>query len=300
MSFTRSALTAALLGAGLACSLNVQAFALNVAPGTSVEFGFNVFDSSTVSYTGTTPTICSSTTGCDTAAGQPPGGAPNGYLIDLPSPAADAWEDSWGVGNVNDITKASSGEFLWQSSISERITFIFYGVVDDQVTYNSAQGRYQALGLGGRVDLYLRPGAVVDNSGGPAARIDLDSYPTVDQSPAAQLMLSLAFAPGVTAGDTVHTFMSSFTTGTVAANGVAYLDVIGGAYANLFNTDATMDPNGGLHDFQLDLTITAQTVENGWLRAQGQMAGEVPVPAPALLIGGGLFALAGLRRRRAA
>jgi hypothetical protein len=298
MNRSKSALTAGLAAAGLICSLDAGAFSISAPPGTPVEFAFNLFDASTVSYTSTLPVVCASTTACDTAAGQPPGGAPNAYLIDLPNPAADAYEDSWGVGNVGDVTNATTGDYYWQSSSSERMNFMFYGIVDDYITYDSGTGRYTASALGGYVDLYTRPGSVVNNSGGPAARIDLDSYPTVDQLPAADLFLRIQFAPGVAFGDTTHTFQSTFSTGTVNASGLAYGDVIGGYGASLFDTNGTMDPNGGLHDFQLDITITAQTVENGWLRAQGQMAGEVPVPAPALLIGGGLFALAGLRRRR--
>lgn len=298
--YLKSKLSVALIGLGLLSSLHANAFSLVVPSGTEVEFGFNIFDASTVTYIAGaaspgTP-ICTTTGGCDTAAGQPGSGAPGAIFI----PVLGGYEDSWGVGNVSQITDIY-GNPLWTGSASERITAMFYGLVDDVVTYTGTIGlnqQFEAFALGGRLDLYTRPGNTVNVTGGPGARVDIDTYPTATNGTP---FLSLAFSPGVIYGDTVHTFQSSFSTGRVAGQGSGYLDILGGDYAWLFDSDGVMDPNGGYHDFVFDVTVNAQGVPAGWtVRGQGQMNGEIPVPTPFVLVASGLLALAALRRRRPA
>lgn len=284
---------------GLLASTGAGAFA--IAPNVPVEFDFNTWDASTVSYSVTTPfpvagtALCTSGTACDTLAGQPggAGSAPNAAMI-----AGLGYEDDWGVGNIQAITSTATGDTLWQTSVGERLTAMFYGIVDNVVTFDgfdtSSNQKFAVRALGGYVDLYIRPGAGVNLNGGPGARTGLDSYPTATDG---TLFLRMAFGAGVIYGDSTHTFQNSFSTGTVAGQGSGYLDVIGGAYADVFNTNAIMDPNGGRHDFSFDLTVNAQGVPAAWtVRGQGQAVGETPIPGTLLLLGAGLAVLGGLRR----
>jgi hypothetical protein len=298
--FMRNKLGLALVGLGLAAAFDANAFFIPAGP---VEIHFDGVDASTVNYvSGVNPPgtdICATGAACDTAASQPPSGAPSAMNI-----AGLGWEDSWGVGNISYISDPDTLETLWASSPAERLTAMLYGIVDTKVTYTGPSGgndTFTALAQGGFMDIYLRAGSSVDITGGPAARTGLDTYPTaapgiLDPS----LFLRLAFSPGVALGDLTHTFQSSFNTGVVAAQGSGYLDVIGGSHASAFNNQSITDPNGGKHNFQFDVTVSAANAPFSWtVRAEGQLTGEAPVPAPIFLMGIGLLGLARMRRRAA-
>lgn len=286
---TKNALLLAAAALGIGAATNASAFAL---PGeTKVEFDFNVVDASTLGYpVGAVPgnPVCVGVAACDAAAA-------------APAPGAVGSEDTWGVGNIQAITDRDTLTTLWSSSAAERLTTMFYGITDETVEWLGADGAgvntWRALGVGGIVDIYLRPGAEVDITGGPAARTGLDSYPTATDG---ELFLRLALSPGVIFGDNVHTFFSEFTDGAVASQGQGFLDVIGGSYAWLFDTDTLQDPNGNFHDFQFDVTVSSQGAPSNWIvRGQGQMVGEtVPTPATLLLLSTGLIGFARFFRSR--
>jgi hypothetical protein len=270
--------------------------------GTQVLFTIQIYDASTVSYSkgSLSPgqSVCTTPSGCDTAAGQPPGGAPQAYSTGTPE--GIGYEDSWGIGNVSVITDALSGDPLWFSSTTERLTAMFYGIVDDNVVYNQTIGvndYFTTFSYGGYVDIYSRAGALPTFSSGPNSRTDIDTYPTATSG---ELFLRLMLSPGVIYGDTDHTFTSSYNTGSFNATGLGYMDVIGGSYAYWFDSNSAIDPNGGVHDFEFSTNVSATAPLYSWsVRGSAPLTGAVPAPGALLLLGSGLVTLVGLRRRRA-
>jgi hypothetical protein len=269
---TKKTLTKLAAAAALAFGMsNASAFSLGGHTGT-VEFDFDNFDAGTTYYSPAVPqgNVCNTVGTCDTAAV-------------TPAPGAIGSEDTWGIFNIAAIT---DGLFtpLWQSSAAERLTGIFYGLDDHNVDLSGTL--FTAQSIGGIVDIYLSPGAVPNPLPGPGARVDSDTYPTAtDDRAGAILFLRLVFSPGVVLGDTTTTtYQSTFDGLTVAGQGSGFLDVIGGAYMNLFDTDGQADLNGNFHDFTFDVSFNTQGAGLWTVRSQGEAVGAAPEPSTVALL----------------
>jgi hypothetical protein len=257
-----------------------------------IKIVFSNFDAGTTGYPTTSPapgSVCTTVATCDTAASSP-------------APGAIGSEDTWGIAAISVFEKSAGGNAWVTGQDGEAIQAMFYGLTDHRVTYLgkdivSGNNVWQAFATGGFIDLYLDAAPDdLDASGGPGARVDLDTYPTATDG---SLFLRLQFTCCVELGDTESVFKSNFSDGTIAGAAQGFVDVVGGAFASLFDTNSISDPNGNLHDFTFDVTFTA---DDTWtVRSTGQALGAVatvPGPAPLLLVGLslGLFALRARRR----
>jgi len=158
--------------------------------------------------------------------------------------AMPSTEDSWGIIKITQIQAIASDGILrdvYNAAVSPlELTAMFWGIRDFSLTQVSAgsglPGAGQVIdGTGMRVDIYSDASKDFNQTPGPAGRIGISSYPTVTNG---TLELSLLSTPGfINANGTFGGSAAEFESNT-ASVGYAALNVIGGASAAQFNTNA--------------------------------------------------------------
>jgi hypothetical protein len=290
---------------GVAVAVAVVAFAMAAGPAVAsfslggysgpVKFTFEGYDAGTVGYGPGPGTICATAAACDAVPGIVP--APGFYPL---GPPVSANEDTWGVYNVLSINRLDNNAVLWSTSPAERLTSMYYGLADDVVEAAAIGGGtlWSTKGIGGHQDIYIRSGDPVDVTLGSGGRTALDKYTTAT---AGTLFLSMVFSPNAILGDTTHTFRSTFSNVSTTGGADGYVDVTGGAYAWMFNTNSQPDLDGNLHDMKFNITTDFTHSTPDWtVSIAGQASGAVPEPAPLSLMLVGLLGIAARRVRRVA
>jgi len=231
-----------------------------------------------------------------------------------------ATEDGWGIVKITQIQSLGSDGVLhdiYNAAVSGfELTAMFWGIRDFHLTQVDAgsglPGGGQIIdGVGMRVDIYSDATPDFNQTGGPAARGGVSSYPTVTDG---NLELSLLSTPGfINANGTRGGAATEFEANT-AATGYAALNVIGGASASQFNTNGIgfQGSSGGAFlpgvagqtatDVWFAFTSTQGT--NGWdINSNDPMlavvTNNVPEGGSTLLwLGAGMTILAAVYHRR--
>lgn len=192
---------------------------------------------------------------------------------------------------------------------------MFWGVRDFHLTQVSAgsglPGGGQVIdGTGLRVDIYSDPLKNFSQTGGPGARTSVSTYPTATNG---TLELSLLSTPGfINANGTFGGAATEFESNT-ANVGYSALNVIGGASASQFDTNAVgfggttgaglISGVAGQRTTDVYFSFTSLPGVNGWdITSNDPMvavvAGVPDTGSTLLMFGAGLAMLAGLSRRR--
>lgn len=303
-----------------------------------VKFEFGSFDSGTTGYpvsgVGGAPTVeadwpgvgpggSMGGPGADGIAGSPapnsnpvspyvPGTAPDGNMYG----AGTAGEDSWAIFDVSVIRNATDDTVVWtRGDNDEYLTGYFHNEVDHYVKSAtdpfSGAPIYEIRGVGGEIEMFLD--TKDDFNGfqgglGPFARNGFGTYgagltygypgAAADDGSEGSLFLSTTLAKGVAFGDLTSTFIDFFNGSALTGSGKAWLDVAGGTFASMFDTNGEFDPNGSAHDFFL--SFTADPGSTGWtvINTGHALTTAVPEPTSMFLFGMGMLGLVATRIRR--
>lgn len=238
--------------------------------------------------------------------------------------ALDAGTENYGVVKITSIVDANTSSTLWSDGQDgAELTGVFNGIKIKTVTPSG--GQFVIDSTGGKLNLYINPlgsfasaggfaqGAVTgytDVGGGCVAK--MLCYDGISNAAGGGLFLSLAWtAVGVVADPTITvdgTFNSLTTPLTGSAQG--YLNVIGGPYAGMFNSNGQL---GGSDMFNQNSVCTPGQIgcvslsaaggapaAGGWaLRSNDPLRVTViPEPGTLMLVGLSLLALVARGNRR--
>lgn len=251
---------------------------------------------------------------------------PLGNVIKLAGPIGGiGGEDSWGILKLTQIYAANSyglsssaiGSPLWNDSLSEEITGIFWGVTDFSVVPNPWPS-VNIGGIGGFVELYLDNTPDFNPLLGSSGRGGANIYATAtDGVP----FFSGMFVAGTFMGDgnpanDGWTFANIFNFANNTGQGSFFVDIFSnpGDYSWLFNSNQMKVNmwNPGFDDLGNPVPnrdFYAQFVSNPYIQIgptddwlvtsfDPVRGGAVPVPTTLLLFGSGLIGLVGVARMR--
>jgi len=278
----------ALCGAAHATNITLQAGDL--------AFTVDGYDAGNLYYQTALGSICNSVSGCASVAANPLTGslAPGGGT-----------DSSWGIFTIEAIKNTVTNATVFTSGQGgQYLTGMFGGLQD----YSAAVG-LDAHGhsivtvqdTGGWMNVYENTSAYSPGPNGPANRVG-NTYPGITNLNPGMLMLSADFVSSGEGGDGTSTYASSYRTQNIFGSGAGFLNITGGQWSTSITKGAILDPFSG--EFY-DMSFTDAYNPNGGSTANGwtvYMAGEgdaaVPEPGSIAMIGLGLAALAGLRRRK--
>ena len=266
--------------AGLVMSLGIAgaANALTIESG-DFKMILDNYDSATTQYGTSVGIVCNTIAGCDATATPAPGsiGSVNGSA------------DSMGIFSVASITRISTGAAWFTRSVDGYLTGIFGNLEDYTVEVSGTLNPLTSvLSTGGTFDLFLNA-ADYDPTLGPlvTGTKDLNNalYPSIS---AGTLVLAGAFNTGILAGDSTTTFTSTYNSNSLVGGSGGYLDVTGGNWQSLFDTNGEIGMNGEKRDLLSSFTYrpNSAATANGWtVISSGDITGNVPrhIPEPGSL-----------------
>jgi hypothetical protein len=271
-------LTLAVLACAMTLALQSTASAVVLAGNYTgpIKMKFSDFDMGTVYAT--------QTTAPGTTTGLTPTSTPTlASQVIAPATGALGGETTWGIATVTLITDLANN-VLWAPGPGSYISAMFYGEVDNYLRQDTAQFQY-IEGYGLKVDFWEKATNTFDATLGAAGRTGVATYTGITDGGAVNI-LSLASTPKFindagTNGGLATEFQSHYNSAAQEGNGVAFMNVTGGAQAGIFDTGtfvSAVDPTAPNADVKLQWTILPNSIPGD---PNSPFVGGVPDGRPA-------------------
>ena len=297
-------LSAMAVGAVLIAGSMTSAQALEITAG-NYKIIFDNFDVGTVGYGNTAGIKCNTVAQCDAIPGL--------------NKANGTASDTAGILSVASISNLNNGQDMYVRGTSSTLangvvvgpylTGVFSNLNDYfvQVVPGEEPGDLftSTKSVGGNFSIFSNASNWTPANGPTGAGSDLDNLKYAGIS-AGSLFLTGNFAAGaVIKGDAVSSYTTTYNNLTIAGQGQGYLDFTGGVAYPFFNTNSTVNLNGGMND--AFLTVTYDNALNaagqlGWdVKSSGQISGtiqNVPEPGSLALISLAMLGLGATTARR--
>jgi len=228
--------------------------------------------------------------------------------------------ENFGILRITSIEAADASGPVWlHGQNGAEITGIFRDII--VVSTTPVGPALNVKSTGGLLDLFINPvgsfaaaggagqgiGGYAAAGGGCVAASTAPCYNGISNAPGGGAFLSLQWNSGVDPLNPLIFIDGDFDFATFPSTGDAagFLDVTGGPFAGLFDTNGQITPFGprdvfAQNDFCPNGTLTCGTVGDWQLLSDDPVRARIPQPSTLALLGIALIGLAGLRRKIAA
>lgn len=214
-------------------------------------------------------------------------------VLGIGAPHADGKEDSWGVAQVDQIQDANTSAILWDKDAlgaTYELTIMYDGFDDNYLIDPNLVGKTNILSKGGVVNIYkdFAKDYIAGMNTGLAGRTGQSSFTGATEG---ELVLSLipTARPLDLSLDTLFNFHTNNGSGEI------FLDVVGGSWLSLYNTN-TLQFGSDFH-----MVFSANDDGNPNLLVSGAGVADaniVPEPTTVALLGIGLLGMIGIASRK--